>query len=486
VSLPILSIVIPTRNRPAQVKATLTNLKNVIPPSLKIEILVSDNSDNPLDLGEFKSEVICVRPPQILQTAEENLAFVLKEASGIYVWPLGDDDVILKTGFEKLVSECLLGRYDGFTMNTRNVSSDYRAMGWSRVMCFENKIELSYDNFLERIGYWSIPAGISLTVFKRELINNEVLGVILNSDSKIYSHVTMYAMMFNSKSFAFINTDLVEYRTNLYDVSHQSTDHWTAYSSSLGKNDRFFWLTGFIHQLQFLERHSAIKPNYIARAIDIGHFNHRLPLLEHMFSMLLDQISLDLNGKSKISMKSQEVTEIIEYFESKEPSLLGYYNEVTELYKSNKTIEEKKNLINELQQNWSMERTSYPYRRFYRTRAFGFFIYETPMGWLALPQETSSTNFSVPSVNHLDLMLLGIDIPRVRNIYTAESYEALSFILKDLDLDLNFFQDVLEFQLAPARFKQLNNNKKVTLVRKLWLRLPLRMKIYLKRSLSGK
>jgi hypothetical protein len=461
-------------------------LRILTPPDLEIEILVSDNSDTALDLSEFKDKIRVVRPASVLQTAEENLAFGLKEARGIYVWPLGDDDVILKRGFEKLISECLSGRYDGFTMNTRNVTSDYRSMGWSRVMCFDEKLELSYDNFLERIGYWSIPAGISLTAFKKELISQDSLEIILNSDSKIYSHVTMYAMMFKSKSFAFINTDLVEYRTNLYDLSHQGTDHWTRYSSSLGKHDRYFWLNGFIQQLKFLEMHSALNSDFITRAIDIGHFNHRLPLLEHMFSMLLNQISLDLAKESKISMNVQDVTEVIDYLQSKEPSLLGYYNQVREIYKSNKLGKEQRGLIDDILESWNTERTSYPYRRFYRSRVYGFFIYETPMGWLALPQEISSSQSGVPSINYLEVMFLGIDIPRITNIHAAESYESLISILKNLELDTTSLKDVVEIQLTPARYKVLNNKKEIAVVRKVWRRLPLKLKRYIKSGLQNK
>lgn len=69
-------------------------------------------------------------------------------------------------------------------------------------------------------------------------------------------------------------------------MAHNETDHWSNFSSKHNLSDHYFWLNGFIEHVKLLEREGAIESNFIGRSIDIGHFNHRIPLLEHMINMI--------------------------------------------------------------------------------------------------------------------------------------------------------------------------------------------------------
>jgi hypothetical protein len=484
---PLLSIVIPTRNRLLELSATLQNLTFLLSDNLAVEILVSDNSDTALSSELFDARVQIIRPDEVLQTAEENLFFALTKARGIYIWPLGDDDVVLSSGLKRIIEECESGRLDAFTMNTRNVTHDYRPMGWSRVLCFSEEVQMPYHQFLERIGYWSIPAGISLTVFKAELISEKSLSLVMNLKSKIYSHVTLYGLIFNQKKFAFLNVDIVEYRTNLYDVSHSTTNHWTSYTSKLKVHDRFFWLNGFLEHLILLEKNGAINSTYLSRALDIGHFNHRLPLLEHMFSMFVDQVLLDTQSQSKIPISNFEIKEILDYFQTKEPSYIGYYEEIRLILFGSQDLKTKIEKLTQIRENWSIERASYPYRRFYAARIYGHFIYETPLGWMALPPAAAGSHHGTPGIRNLGDMLLGIDFPNVIGIETAQSKEELMVKIREIQMTSETLEKMSGFQLIPSQYKmnELQKRQK-SLLRRVWDVLPLRMKIYLRESIYGK
>jgi hypothetical protein len=484
---PILTILIPTRNRPLQLNATLLNLTRSLANLSAVEILVCDNSDSGLNEIYSDPRIRVVRPIEVLDTAEENLFFGIPHAEGTYIWPLGDDDVVLRSGLEKLLSECEIGRFDAFTMNTRNVTNEYQSMGWSRVICFEERLVLPYEQFLERVGYWSIPAGISLTVFKAELISEKSIDLVQNLRSRIYSHVTLLALVLKGKDFAFINTDLVEYRTNLHDTSHQTTDHWTSYSSKKNLNDRFFWLNGFIEHLKFLEENKAINPNYLSMALDIGHFNHRLPLLEHMLGMFIDQILIDIREDSIIPLSYDEASELLDYFEEKAPTLIGYFQFIRYNLSNKSSLRKKIQEMEELKSKWERERASYPFRRFYDGRIYGYFIYDTPLGWLALPQRSQGIVNGVPAVENLEGMLLGIDFPHVEGTFTGDTKEDLLMKVKENVLERVSLPELIKFQLVPVKAQMGNNlSNSQNLLKIIWSRLPLRLKIYLRNSILGR
>lgn len=483
---PILSIIIPTRNRPIQLESTLRNLLNIAGLELQIEIIVSDNSDFATKPIIQDQRVKWVRPKKSLETAEENLLFAIDFAIGTYIWPLGDDDIVLKHAFEELIKYCYKGKFDAMVWNTRNVSHSYQAVGWSRVICSSQELSLSYKSFLERLGFWSIPAGISLTVFKRALINEDKKNEVQLLKSKIYSHVTFYALIFKEANFAFINLDLVEYRTNLYDVSHSSTNHWTDYSDSQGLSDRHFWLDGFVSHLNLLEKHSAIESDFLSRALDIGHFNHRIPLLEHMIEILFDQVEKDLAGSSRRKISFEEFNRVTEYLERNAPSYSALLSSMKVLISSSSVPNKAKQNFLKLKSRWVNDRQSYPYRRYFRGRVYGYFVYETPLGWLALEQAGIDRINLAPEIKYLNQLLLGIEFPNVDGIYTGQTKMELLDQIKNKFLKKEQLLEIERLQIVPNTFKTFENKKrpKSSLLR-LWDRLPLRLKVYLKSKLRG-
>lgn len=489
-----ISIIIPTRNRENFLKNNLRNLINLI-RNKNIEIIISNNSDLNFELPEFEdSRINLIRPPQLLNTAEENLFFALPLAKGKYIWPLGDDDIVQRHSFEKLWDLCSQNYYDVMTWNASNVRSDYFPLGWSRILSTKESLEMRYSQFLERCGFWSISAGISLTIFKRELLIPEILQEVQSFKNKIYSHVTLYARLFRDAKFAFINHDLVKYRTNDFDVKHNTADHWTRYSKSQNVFDRFFWTKGFIEQLRWLEESGSISKNYLSKTLDIGHFNNRLPLLEHIITLLINQIENDAFKTSAIPISSDELNEVLIYLERLAPNYVNVYDQLINIKLdiiSNSRLA-RKNIMN-LKNSWNNYMQAYPFNRFYIQTYNGYFVYNTPLGWLALPFQTNTSLHGVPQVANLVEMLRGIDFPSIEGVFVSSSYEGLIEELKNLKMNSETLRYMMTFHSIPEQFQfnsmaafnsplllKLSRN---TAVLRVWSFLPLRIKRYIRQRI---
>jgi glycosyltransferase involved in cell wall biosynthesis len=93
---PLLSILIPTRNRAKYLKFAIQSALNI--PEDNIEILVSENHsvDNSFEiLSQFTDPRLTIfRPPSPLPM-HENWEFLLSKSSGDWIYFLGDDDAIM-------------------------------------------------------------------------------------------------------------------------------------------------------------------------------------------------------------------------------------------------------------------------------------------------------------------------------------------------------------------------------------------------------
>lgn len=95
---PLLSIVIPTRNRYETLLSTVKAMVDSIPDP-RLEIVIEDNSDDPSPayrfFGEFHDSRIRYAHCSESRSIVENTEFALDRASGEYVTFIGDDDFVL-------------------------------------------------------------------------------------------------------------------------------------------------------------------------------------------------------------------------------------------------------------------------------------------------------------------------------------------------------------------------------------------------------
>lgn len=466
---PLLSIVIPTRNRTEILVQQIRVLENALQDRPEVEILISDNSDVPsnFDFSNSKLNISILRPTSKLATAEENLFFALRYAKGEYVWPLGDDDVPLKAGVEVLLKECRNSDIDGMSFNTRNMGIYGQVFTYSRIDCPSETLDLTYEEFLERMGFWSIPAGISLTVVRREdLLRN--LDLVSDRQEKIYSHVALYALALRDKKFRFINQDLVLYQTNLYDVESHTADHWEIYGSTIQMFYRYPWTLSFIRLLKLMREEGAIGDTYLSKALDVGHFGNRFLLLEAVLGFVIDQLINDLSASSTIPMKVEELVEIVDYLEKSDPTYTYIYRTLRLIAHPNYQQKGSRNRLKAKLVQISLDLQSHlaqmPYSRFYR-RVYGHhLVYDTPMGWIAI----QPVNTLLRSA--LDDALIGIALPEYLEL-KGRTWEELRHKIDKQKSTAPNISGRVDLSLLGSNY-QISYLRKRSLLRRIWGRLP--------------
>lgn len=96
---PIISILVPTRNRPLQLASLISIIRKCT--DVRIEFLISDNSDLPSHQISSFENVTFFRPEQVLNMTD-HWNFLFHKAKGKYITFVGDDDAFLPTALVKL------------------------------------------------------------------------------------------------------------------------------------------------------------------------------------------------------------------------------------------------------------------------------------------------------------------------------------------------------------------------------------------------
>jgi hypothetical protein len=462
----LLTILIPTRNRPSELRQLVRTLNAYFRDSTEVEVIISDNSDIPLDMVETDLDLSIIRAPTRFNTLEEHLFYGLQFVRGEYVWPLGDDDIPTSYGVKALMDIVRSGIWDACTWNSRNLGDHGMATTWSRVDCQNGHLEMSYSDFLNRIGCWSIAAGVSLTIFKKKLIDNTMIDLVNEIKSPIYSHVVLYALLFEKARFAFVNHDLVLYRTHRNDIELGPASHWKNYSESNNHFFRFPWTLGFIRHLKMLHDKSILPIDYLSSALEMSDHGHRYQLLDNMIDMFLEQLESDLMQETAIPMKNSEIIEILTYFEIVAPELSTTWRFVRDVTETESLP--RKSRINSAKQMRKQRRSlstaihRFPFNRYYRGLFYQHVLFETPLGWIAFPQNSEKIDITDA--------LLGIEFPRY--------YEKSASSRAGLEIRLIKLKECADSEFDRIRFFRIGQDiqnyrhPEFTVVEDLWFSLP--------------
>ena len=185
---PLLSICIPTRNRPAALQKTVNAVQDQIVAASAldmVEILISDNTDR----DEMKIDASTFKDRNIRYTSNagnigyaRNINKLIMEARGEYVWLLADDDIILESAVKSIV-DCLKNQQK----NKINYLTFYSGAGWNGTrdsnLYFKNCTKhyfISGREFLEK--YWLSVIFVSVNIFHRErmIAHAEEKGIFEN------------------------------------------------------------------------------------------------------------------------------------------------------------------------------------------------------------------------------------------------------------------------------------------------------------------
>ncbi|MDQ2832349.1 MAG: glycosyltransferase [Acidobacteriota bacterium] len=130
---PLITIAIPTYNRSRYLRCLLDSLAPQLRPGSQhnglVELLVSDNAssdDTQATLDEHRHQGLVFRNIRNHTNlgADGNIAQCFTEASGQYVWIIGDDDVVLPGGIRILIDLLLREDLDLVHLRSRTLTGD--------------------------------------------------------------------------------------------------------------------------------------------------------------------------------------------------------------------------------------------------------------------------------------------------------------------------------------------------------------------------
>ncbi len=150
---PLLSIAIPTYNRCEYLKQTLAVI--LAQKTSEVEILVCDNCSNDETwqyLTDLGSKITSFRQTTNAG-ADENFISCLTQATGQYVWTLGDDDLSCTNTLESLLSAIKAHDYPA-ALFIRSIPTDPEVSDYSDVPVQCDWIAYDRNGFLEDVGVW--------------------------------------------------------------------------------------------------------------------------------------------------------------------------------------------------------------------------------------------------------------------------------------------------------------------------------------------
>lgn len=202
---PRLSICIPTFNRSALLRSTLTQLGRCLalagPRGLRdVEIVVVDNcsTDDTADMVEELARTLpnlrCKLNPSNIGV-ERNIVLALKAAAGEWVWPLGDDDILSDRALVDI-----LDALDGSDAGLGMLLLNYGQVGQDGTSHLSHRVcdvpagwqgDLFGENGLHKFGgSFDLLAFISAIVVRRSLLRFDIDYSAFNS---YYGHVGIIA-----------------------------------------------------------------------------------------------------------------------------------------------------------------------------------------------------------------------------------------------------------------------------------------------------
>ena len=303
----LLSILLVSNNRRSLLEGQVENLLSLLSERTKskYEIIVSETSSvNPASserLGSMQP------PPHIAYkyiflahpfvTAEEHLLARLEMPVGHYCWILGDDDPVVPEGLTELLRALIADSADFILFDSYSLSSDGLIFGSSRRNYFPlGCSHQSMNELIAAYGFWFVPSGFSVTIFKRKLFDIQVYSKHVRI-SPIYSHVSAFIECFSAARCATFGTALVWYRTNLSDEGQD--DNWQRLSRVNGHAQNYPWTLGFSSLLLQLISGRFIHLNTIRFAIDQ---NHEVRFIWHMLAIeiVIAQCKSDINDEAEL------------------------------------------------------------------------------------------------------------------------------------------------------------------------------------------
>jgi hypothetical protein len=319
--MPVLSIILPTYNRSGHLKKLVGFLTaNLIDDArYDMEIIVVDNASTD-GTANFLAEGIDHRIRVVsrikhLPTAEENIFQSLAEATGEYVWFLGDDDVPVLSNFDRHYRRLAQGRHDLLVFNPAIVDSSGTLAVLQNVKINREELELPVGDLVETIGCFFTLAGISNCIVRRACLSAE-RGLQFFRAAPIYSMVAWLIDAAHGRPTVFVNQPLVYYRENDY-----SDGHWSRVATRMGVGDLHFWTSGILALLEALVAAKCITPAQIGRIMEVDRDGMRYSLIDDMLFKYQQQIVIGgSDADPRQRMASDDLERVARFFAVVDPT----------------------------------------------------------------------------------------------------------------------------------------------------------------------
>ena len=381
-----LTVLIPTFNRAERVNLLVQSLKNLFRELDEdmFEIVISDNHSSPTVLQTLDSALVekvkIVIPDRHLETAEENLAFAISFCSGKFIWVHGDDDGPLRTGVATLLTLVNEDNFDLAIFNSKTKSDIEVHNNITRLKLNCGVAILPLTQFIRQAGFWSIPAGFSTLLFRREYCRLSVFEELFEQNIFIYSHVTFLLKSFYNRRFILVNEPLVEYNTNPFDndTIHggNKSSHWLNYAE---RKKRFYgdpWTYSFLRQIEYLKREKILTFPDLWLMIDQGHIGHRFFLAEQILSNYIEQVITEAKDSENLPMNTSEKLFISNALQQIHPKIGSILERV-----SREEITGRVSKLEKISLKESSSTRTLIHRKWKAKAYFGYFM-ESPYGFL--------------------------------------------------------------------------------------------------------
>ena len=323
----LLTIVVPTRKRAAELKMVLGRVITYLEAmdSPPIQVVVSNNGSDKankiavesIENKKLTQPIVYLETPTPFETAEQHLQWLYTMKFGEFVWFLGDQDVPTKTGFSNALEILKNSKksYGFFLFNFETVRN-------GKLLCdnyfgpdLSTDQEVSFIEAVQNYGYWAGICGISNQILRSSEISSEVLNTIINDCGPIYSHMTHHLHQFGNQEGLIVKMPLVQYALN--DLSDGNESGWRKYATKMRKPYFDPWLLGFLRQIEFLEKRNVIGKTFLENIIyyEVGLKNipEVIPLstrIKFSFESYLYQLSIK-HDRSYDNSETSELKELL-------------------------------------------------------------------------------------------------------------------------------------------------------------------------------
>ena len=382
---PLLTICIPTYNRSKYLLNLLTGLtENLLKKkSLSLEVLVVDNcsSDDTSKVTEkFKDSIRIFRRSEHLATAEENIIHSLDLCRGIYVWFLGDDDLIEYSRFIEFYDLLKKNCFDYILFNATYISGS--PINEKKIFLIENDItEFSPGLFsLKNFGCLTLLAGISNQVMRKSLLSKED-GIRWLSVEKIYSHVFWIAECFTNSKGAFLNIPLIIIPRNEYGK------HWEMVAERMNVWNHHFWTKGLENLISTYFSRNNIPLYEFSTFSDFSLWeNKKYRILDEMVWHFLGQIDLGIRTQNSRQLISREdFLNFKDFILRSDPTYAQIFDLLKEILEKKRL---KYYLFFKFAKKQLLDHISYRALSPYRIRNWGnYLVYQFPQNLVAIRED---------------------------------------------------------------------------------------------------